>query len=299
MEQRFEPLARGLWGVLVTPFRGERHEVDTESLARLAGHYRRAGASGLVALGIMGEAARLDSSERRLVLETVVAAAGNMPVVAGMGWTASAPAIEEARVAAAAGARAVMVQVPTSDPRLVAGHLQRISVACGLGIVVQDYPVATGVTIAPHVLAEATRQAGVVVGFKLEAVPTAPAVAALTALIDLPVFGGLGGIGLLDELLAGSAGAFTGFSVPEALVAALDAWQHDGGYVAARARLLPWLPLMLCEGQDKVNVAVRKEILRRRGLIAEASVRPPGLSLPAVLHAALDAHLSAMPLPHA
>jgi 4-hydroxy-tetrahydrodipicolinate synthase len=298
MQQRFEPLARGLWGVLVTPFRGERLDVDTQSLARLAAHYHRAGCCGLVALGIMGEAARLDSAERRLVLETVVAAAGDLPVVAGMGLTATAPAIEEARAAEAAGAHAVMVQVPSSDPQVVADHLRRIAAASGLGIVVQHYPVATGVTVAPSVLAQASRQAGVVVGFKLEAAPTAPAIAALCAEIDLPVFGGLGGVGLLDELLAGSAGAFTGFSVPEALVAALKAWQQ-GGYGAAREQLLPWLPLILCEAQDKVSVAVRKELLRRRGIIAEAAVRPPGLAMPATLLAALTAHLDAVPFPHA
>jgi 4-hydroxy-tetrahydrodipicolinate synthase len=298
VDQQYVPLARGLWGVLVTPFRGEHLDVDTESLVRLATHYRRAGARGLVALGIMGEAARLDSAERRMVLETVVAAAGDLPVIAGMGLTATAPAIEEARAAAVAGAHALMVQVPSSDPRVVANHLNRIADACGLGIVVQDYPVATGITIAPSVLAQACRQAGVVVGFKLEALPTAPAIAVLRAEIDLPIFGGLGGVGLLDELLAGSAGAFTGFAVPEAMVATLDAWQQSG-YAAAREQLLPWLPLILCEAQDKVNVAIRKEILRRRGIIAEALVRPPGLSIPATLDAALNAHLGAVRFPQA
>lgn len=297
MTQRYEPLARGLWGVLVTPFRGERLEVDTRSLERLVALYHRADASGLVALGVMGEAARLDTAERRLVLETVVAAAGSLQVVAGMGMTATAPAIEEARAAAAAGARAVMVQVPASDPALVAEHIQRISAASGLGIVLQDYPVATGVVIAPAALAQATREAGVVVGIKLEALPTAPTIASLTAEIDVPVFGGLGGVGLLDELLAGSAGALTGFSVPEPLVAALNTWQNGGGYAATREHLLPWLPLILCEAQDKISVAVRKELLRRRGIIAEASVRRPGLAMPASLHAILDAQLAAMPFP--
>ncbi len=296
MAQRFEPLAHGLWGVLATPFRGEHLEVDTASLARIAAHYRRAGVRGLVALGIMGEAARLDSAERRLVVETVVTAACNLPVVAGMGFTASAPAAEEARALAAVGAHAVMVLVPSPDQRVAADHFRSIAAASGIGIVAQDYPVATGVAITPPALAEASQQAGVVVGFKLEATPTSASVAALTAETDLPVFGGLGGIGLLDELISGAAGAFTGFSVPEAIVAALVAWE-DGGYAAARERLLPWLPLMLCEAQEKVNVAVRKEILRRRGIIAEACVRPPGWPLPAAIGAALDAHLSALTLP--
>jgi len=44
-------------------------------------------------------------------------------------------------------------------------------------------------------------------------------------------------------------------------------------------------------------LALRKEILRRRGIIAEARVRPPGIAMPAALSAALDAHLAAVSLP--
>jgi len=292
MTSSYEPLTRGVWGILATPFCGDDLAVDTDSLARLVELYVRVGARGVVALGVLGEAARLDTGERQRVLETVVGAAGNLPVVAGMAATATAPAIEEARRAATAGARAVMVLVPASDPERVATHVRRISDAAGLGVVLQDYPLTTGVSIAPGALAQVVCRAGVVVAVKAEAPPTAPTIATLAPEIDAPIFGGLGGVGLLDELLAGSAGAMTGFAVPEALVATVRVWE-ESGYVAAREQLLPWLPLLLCEAQDKVSLAVRKEILRRRGVIADAAVRPPGVALPASLSVALDAHLDA------
>ncbi len=203
MAGRYEPLARGVWGILATPFQGENLDVDTASLARLVGLYERVGASGVVALGVLGEAARLSTAERRLVLETVVAAAGPLPVVAGMAATATAPAIEEARAAAGLGARAVMVPVPGADPAVVAEHLRRIAGASGLGIVLQDHPAATGVAIPPKLLAQAAREAAVVVALKAEAPPTAPTVAILAGESGVPVFGGLGGVGLLDELAAG------------------------------------------------------------------------------------------------
>ncbi len=196
--------------------------MDTESITRLVTLYRKAGASGVVALGVLGEAARLSSAERRLVLRTVVEAAQGLPVVAGMSATSTAPAIEEAGYAAEAGARAVMVLVNGSGPRRLAEHLTRVSASCGLGIVLQDHPTSTGITITPTALAQASQAAGVVVAVKAEAPPTAPTVAALTKEVDVPVFGGLGGVGLLDELLAGSAGAMTGFAVPEALVATVE-----------------------------------------------------------------------------
>jgi len=55
-----------------------------------------------------------------------------------------------------------------------------------------------------------------------ETPPTSVVVAHLVAKLDVPVFGGLGGVGLLDELLAGSAGAMTGFSHPAALAAVFE-----------------------------------------------------------------------------
>ncbi|MGH2449034.1 MAG: dihydrodipicolinate synthase family protein [Chloroflexota bacterium] len=288
-EGRFQPLEPGLWGILATPFRDPDLAVDVDSLRKLVGFYRLVGARGVVALGVLGEAARLDSAERDLVLRTVVEAAHGMPVVVGMSAMATAPAVEEARRSVAAGARACMVLVSTNDPGQLAAHLGQIGRRAGCGIVIQDHPMNTGVVISPERLAVAATASDVAVAIKAEAAPTAPAVAALTSEADIPVFGGLGGVSLLDELTAGSAGAMTGFAFPEALIATLDAW-HDGGFDAARAAYLPWLPLAVFEAQNKVSLAIRKEILRRRGLIADASIRPPGLNLPASLVPLLDKH---------
>ncbi|HEX6508517.1 MAG TPA: dihydrodipicolinate synthase family protein [Chloroflexota bacterium] len=292
------PLEPGVWAILATPFRGPEVSVDAESLRTMVRMYREAGVTGLVALGVLGEASRLSTEERREVLSTVIDEAAELPVVAGMAALSAAPAIEEARRAAEAGARAVMVQVPTPDPEKLARHFGQIADASGLGIVIQDHPAASGVVIQPVALARAAALAGCVVGIKAEAPPIAPAIAAVVQEIDLPMFGGLGGVGLLDELLVGSAGAMTGFAVPEALVATLEAW-HQHGYEGARRTFLPWLPLVLFEAQEKISLALRKEILRRRGAIREAAVRPPGVPMPPSLAPILDAHLAAVPLPSA
>src|SRR5947209_5531244 len=239
-----QPLEPGVWAILATPFVGDDLEVDIHSLRRLVGMYRDAGVTGLVALGVLGEAARLSSTERQEVLSTVVAEAGDLPVVAGMAALSTSPAIEEACRAAEGGAHAVMVQVSTPDPEKLATHLGRIAAVSGLGIVLQDHPAASGISIPSLSLARAAASAGCVVAIKAESPPTAPTIATVSREVDIPMFGGLGGVGLLDELLAGSAGAMTGFAVPEALVATVQAW-YDGGYEAARAAYLPWLPLVL------------------------------------------------------
>jgi 4-hydroxy-tetrahydrodipicolinate synthase len=118
-------------------------------------------------------------------------------------------------------------------------------------------------------------------------------IARLAGRTDIPVFGGLGGVGLIDELAAGAAGVMTGFSHPEGLRAALDAW-HRGGYAAARDAFAPWLPLVNFEAQPGIGLALRKAILARRGVLAEAVVRPPSPSAPDELLRMLDDHLAAV-----
>jgi 4-hydroxy-tetrahydrodipicolinate synthase len=287
------PLAPGVWGVVATPFAGSRLDVDEASLSRIVQHYQRIGVTGLTVLGVFGEAARLSTAERRAVLE-VVCESADLPLVVGATGLATAPVIEEAAaVASIVGKRAagLMVQVNSPRPTVVARHLNAVHDATGLGIVVQDYPVASGVTIRTSDLVAAVAEVPSAVAVKAEAPPTPVAVAALAARTPIPVFGGLGGLGLLDELAAGAAGAMTGFSFPEGLIACVEAWRA-GGYAAAREAFLPYLPLVNFEAQASVGLALRKEALRRRGLILDAGVRPPAVGLPEDLVPQLERHLA-------
>ncbi|MBF8191473.1 dihydrodipicolinate synthase family protein [Nonomuraea sp. K274] len=287
------PLKPGVWGVVATPFSGPAFDVDETSLAGLVEHYEQAGVTGLTVLGVFGEAARLSTAERRAVLQTVAGAVG-LPLVVGATSLGTAPVIEEVRLAQeVAGARmaGAMVQVNSANPETLAGHLRAVHEATGAGLVVQDYPLVSGVTIAADALVAALRDLPFVVAVKAEAPPTPPAIATLTAGLDVPVFGGLGGIGLLDELACGASGAMTGFSFPEGLIACVEAWR-EGGYVAARKVWAPYLPLVNFEQQARIALAIRKECLRRRGLILESSVRPPAASLPDSLSEQLERHLA-------
>lgn len=287
-------LRPGVWGVLATPFSGSALEVDAEGVARLAQHAAGAGVTGLTVLGVFGEAARLSVHERRLVLETVLDATA-LPLVVGCTGLGTAPVIDEVRMASElAGDRlaAVMVQANTPDPAILRGHLTAVNAATGVPIVVQDYPVASGVSVPATVLAEVATLP-FIAAVKAEAPPTPVAVAELTSRCPVPVFGGLGGINLLDELACGAAGAMTGFSYPEALVACVQAWSPADPSMS-RAALLGYLPLIAFEQQAGVALAIRKECLRRRGLITDAAVRPPARALPESLVAPLVRHLEAL-----
>ncbi len=286
------PLAPGLWGVLATPFTGDDLRVDHDSLGRLAGHYEQLGATGLTVLGVFGEAARLSTVERGAVLSSVVGAVG-LPLVVGATSLATSPLVEEveqAQVVAGERLSAVMVQVPSPVPALVRRHLSAVHDATGAALVVQDYPLVSGVTIAADALADAVEGLPFVAAVKAESPPTSVSVGTLARRLDVPVFGGLGGLGLLDELAAGAAGAMTGYSFPEGLLACVRAWQ-DGGFPAARAALLPHLPLIAFEQQPGIGLALRKACLQRRGLLEHAGVRPPAPGLPEALRAQVERHV--------
>lgn len=288
-------LAHGLWGVLATPFAGDDLALDVASLEAEVDLYLGVPAQGLVVLGVFGEGAALDSAEQATAVATVAERAPGLPLVVGLSARTTAAAIEQAHTAVAAAGPALaglMVQANTGDAGVLVRHLTAVHQATGAGIVLQDYPVASGVTITGEQLLATVGDCPFVVAVKSEAPPTALAIARLTAHTDVPVFGGLGGVGLIDELAAGAAGVMTGFSHPEALRACLDAWD-DGGYDAARAAFAPWLPLVNYEAQPKIGLSLRKHVLARRGVIADPGVRPPSPVAPREMLDLMDDHLAA------
>jgi 4-hydroxy-tetrahydrodipicolinate synthase len=290
-------LAPGVWGVLATPLTPDGSGIDVDSLTRQVRHYVRIGATGLTALGVFGEAARLTPAERRTVVQTVAAAAGDLPLVLGLSALDAEAACAEAANVLDALDRApagLMVQVGSPDPDAVVRQLTTVAQRTGQGIVVQDYPVVSGVSIATADLVDVVRRVPAAVAVKSESAPSPPAVAALVAGLDVPVFGGLGGTGLLDELAVGSAGAMTGFSVPEGLIACVNAFR-DGGFAAAREAWLDYLPLVNFEFQAGIALALRKHSLVHRGLIAAPAVRPPAAPAPEPLLPVLLEHLRRTP----
>jgi 4-hydroxy-tetrahydrodipicolinate synthase len=277
--------------ILATPFHASR-AVDHTSLRRQAELAREVGARGVVALGVFGEAGALDLREQADVVRTVASADG-LPTVIGLSARTTAVAVEQARTVLGATSRrpaALMVQINSADPDVVVEHLRRLHDETGAAVVLQDYPLVSGVRMSAANVLRVLDACPFVVAVKAEAPPTPPAVAQLTARTDVPVFGGLGGVGLVDELACGAAGAMTGFSHPEGLRQTLDAFAA-GGFEAARAAWAPWLPLANFEGQAGIGLALRKQLLHRRGVLADPAVRPPAATAPAELLPLLDQHL--------
>jgi 4-hydroxy-tetrahydrodipicolinate synthase len=89
---------------------------------------------------------------------------------------------------------------------------------------------------------------------------------------------GNGGLYLPQELQRGADGAMTGFAYPEMLVGVCE--RHARGDIDGAENLFDlYLPLVKHEQQPVLGLAVRKEVLFRRGAIASARQRKPGYTL--------------------
>jgi 4-hydroxy-tetrahydrodipicolinate synthase len=262
-----------------------------------------AGVHGLTILGILGEAHKLTEEERHRVVERYITRVDKrIPVVVGTSAAATDLAIRHGREAGQLGATAIMVAPPTNLRNLdaVREYYRRVHEATTVPIVVQDEPVFSGVVMPAAFLASITDALPRARSIKLEELPSPVKVGQVLAAAKQPVavFGGMGGVYLYEELLRGAVGTMTGFAFPEVLVGIYAAFAA-GNRAGARDVFYRYLPLISYEGQPVIGLALRKEILRRRGVIASPMIRHPGPSLDPGSKAELDELLASLGLDRA
>ena len=272
----------GIFHVMATPFT-DGGDLDDAGLSRLVESALATGISGITVLGIAGEAHRLTDEERRRVVEGVVKETrGRVPVAVGVSASGTHLATSFTRMAQEHGADALMVAPPAGLKNLdaVADYYLAVADASRIPLVLQDEPVTTQVTMPAAFLARLCGEIPLIEAVKLEEAPTLPKITRLRELLAdrVAIFGGLGGVYFFEELSRGADGAMTGFPYPEALKAIRDAFVA-GRRDEARQLFYRWLPLIRYESQPGSTpgtaIGIRKEILRRRGWIASARVRPP------------------------
>ncbi|MCY3979323.1 MAG: dihydrodipicolinate synthase family protein [Chloroflexi bacterium] len=268
----------GIFNILATPFSAD-YAVDYGSLRRLARFQMDVGAGGLTILGVMGEAAKLSVDERKAVMDTVVeTVAGAIPIVVGASHSQLETCIALSEAAFAAGADGVMIAPPPmedkSDPAILALYSEIAETISG-PIVVQDFPPVNDVIMSPQALAQIADAIPNARYLKLEDPPLMQKIDAIRACTDkFEIFGGLGGMFLLEELGRGASGTMTGFAFTEILVAVFEAFK-DGRKREAEAIFDKYLPLIRYENQPVINLTIRKALLKRRGAIADSTPRQP------------------------
>jgi 4-hydroxy-tetrahydrodipicolinate synthase len=278
----------GVFHIMATPFT-DGGELDARGLPRLVEAALATGITGVTLLGIAGEAHRLTDEERRRVVEGVVKEVrGRVPVVVGVSASGTHLATSFTRMAQEHGADGLMVAPPAGLKNLdaVAEYYRTVADAAAVPLVLQDEPVTTQVTMPAAFMARLCGEIPRIEAVKLEEAPTLPKITRLRELLSrrVAIFGGLGGVYFFEELSRGADGAMTGFPYPEALKAIRDHFVA-GRRDEARALFYRWLPLIRYESQPGSTpgtaIGIRKEILRGRGWIDSARVRPPAPALDA------------------
>jgi 4-hydroxy-tetrahydrodipicolinate synthase len=286
--------AAGVFVIAVTPFHPDGR-IDMDSCDSMVDFYLEAGATGLTVLGMMGEAPKLTVDESRDVVARILARVdGRVPVVVGVSAPGFAQIDALTRMVMDLGAAGVMVAPPgtlRTDDQIVTYYTQVAELLGDAPFVLQDFPLVTGVQIAPGVIARIVNDLPTCVCLKHEDWPGLEKIAALRAegmlTRRISILCGNGGLFLPEEMARGADGAMTGFAYPEMMVSVVEQMGR-GDMDRAQDIFDAYLPLARFEQQPGLGLAIRKYTLARRGIIAHDTLRKPGASLTAAAKAEVD-----------
>ena len=273
----------GIHFMLPTPF-DQNGDVDTASFARLVAGARTAKCTGVVTLGVMGEAQRLADSERGPIIDAVIKAANDdLTVTVGVSAESGRSLASRVRDAQSAGATAVMAapaKMAKPNSASTFNYYEAAQEVTQIPMVIQDLPEQTGVHLEPEFIGKLHTELPEAKYLKLEDPPTPQKI---TRVINatgahMGVFGGLGGAFLFEELQRGAIGTMTGFAYPEVLVSIYNYLQQNN-IERARNIFYSWLPLIRYENSVGIGLAIRKELMKRRGFIQTADVRSPTIPI--------------------
>lgn len=289
----------GVFVIAATPF-DDAGALDFSSTDSLVDFYLAAGADGLTVLGMMGEAGKLSPQESTSFLERVLArVAGRIPVVVGVSNSGTDNLVSFSHRSMELGAAGVMIApLPTlRTEEQVVGYFAEIGSKLdrAVPVVLQDFPQVTGVVMSVATIERTLECCQQVVCFKHE---DCPGLAKLSSLRRndakrrrVSILVGNSGLFLPQELARGADGAMTGFAYPEMMVEVCRAFR-SGDAAAGEDLFDIYLPLVRYESQPGLGLAIRKEVLRRRGAIRSAHVRAPGPKLSVTDHDELGSLLT-------
>ncbi len=292
--------AAGVFPIAPTPFH-EDGRIDEASIDKMTDFYFEIGATGMTVLGIMGEAPKLDAQEALDVAGRVIRRANGAPIIVGVSAPGFAAMRSLARSVMDAGAAGVMIAPPPSlrtDDQIVTYFRQAVeAIGADIPWVLQDYPLTLSVIMTPAVIKRIFDENPSCVMLKHEDWPGLEKITALRnfqkegKLRPISILTGNGGLFLDFEMERGADGANTGYAFPDMLVDVVRL-SKEGKRDAAHDLFDAHLPLVRYEQQQGVGLAVRKYVMKARGIIASDAQRKPGSSLTATAKAEVNYLLS-------
>jgi 4-hydroxy-tetrahydrodipicolinate synthase len=282
---KLDETAEGVFIISATPFK-ESGALDTESTKKLIDFYIEKGVHGITILGVMGEAPKLTPGESELFISTVLKQVNQqVPVIVGVSNAGLGNLAKLSNMSMEMGAAGIMVAPPMGlgTETKIYNYFSNVFNALGDDIPVcyQDYPFLTKSEISLETFNRLVNDFNQLVMLKHEEWPGLDKLSKVKASIQdggirpISVLTGNGGLYLPQELQRGADGAMTGFAYPEMLVEVYNL--HKKGKIDAAEDLFDtYLPLVRYEQQPGFGLAIRKEILFRRGAIDCSKVRDPG-----------------------
>jgi 4-hydroxy-tetrahydrodipicolinate synthase len=287
---------RGVYPAICTPFTVD-DEVDLEAQRRVIRFALECGSHGIVAFGLAGEVLKLTPDERRQLTDVIVdEVRGAVPVFVGVGAPSTRVSIELARHAEAAGASCVVVPAPLSGALgadALVDYFVRIASSVAIPVMVQDAPAYLGVGLGVGVVRRIGAVAANVRLVKLEAGPAEMSQWIEELGGEYALWGGDGGMYMLDCVRVGAAGIIPGVDLIDLLVAVYEA-EAAGDQTLADERLRELLPMLVFEMQHSIDHynACAKQILVRRGVLEHDGLRPPAGALGSASRMLLERHLA-------
>ena len=140
----------GVFPAMTTPF-DDDERIDHDTLRDHAQRLETAGVDGLVPVGTTGESATMTHDEHIEVVETVVDAVEDVPVIAGSGSNNTREALDLSERSTDAGADGLLLISPyynTPEPAGMEHHFRTIADAVDLPQIIYNVPSRTGRDIA-------------------------------------------------------------------------------------------------------------------------------------------------------
>jgi 4-hydroxy-tetrahydrodipicolinate synthase len=211
---------------MVTPFKDDL-SIDWSGVEKLASHLVSTGHDGIVVNGTTGEAPTTSDDEKIEIIKVVRSAvSGRAKVIAGAGNNETTHSVEQAEMAAKAGADGLLVVTPYYNKPPQAGieaHFRAMADATDVPVMLYDIPGRTGAQIEPDTIVKLAEHPNIV------ALKDAKGDVASTSWVikrcGIPVYSG-DDILNLPLLSVGAVGfvSVCGHTVGADLRAMLDAW---------------------------------------------------------------------------
>jgi 4-hydroxy-tetrahydrodipicolinate synthase len=290
---------RGIFPSIPTAFT-PNGAIDPEAQRRIVRFAVDRGSHGLLCFGLAGEVARLTPDERKRLCEVILEEVnGAIPVLVGASAESEHHARDLARHAEAGGAAGIVLPVPGGGAvsgSVLLEYFEQIAGSVGVPVMIQDAPEYLGVAIGPQLVRELASRVPQVSYVKLEIGPQGVTEWLTELEGSAAIFGGNGGVYLLDCIRAGAVGIAPALDTVDVLVAIYEA-EAANDRERADALFRETLPMLVFEmqGIDHCNLCA-KYVLAHRGVALETCLRAPAPHLAPEAAALLDAYLASLPL---